>query len=1752
MRLPATCRVLAVWAVVSIVGPIEAGDLDVLINEVHYNVWRDGAEGTDEFVELKNRGPTEVNIGGWQFIEGIAYTFPPDTWLAPGAFAVLSPSPSEAESRYGLEGVFGPYVGLLDNGGEVLTLADARGRLVNRIHYNDSGAWPGRPDGRGPSLEFIGSGTPNRSGRNDLGHLWKPSLGLDGTPGRPNSRRIAAGESDPPRGTYVGGIINEILPAEGAEFGFIELYNPLSTPLDLTGYAIVTDASDFAFAIPDDTVLAPGELLELDGAAMPFRIPELARSYLLLGDDIIDDLEIDPVAGTSFGRFPDGDNDSHVLDAPTPEAANAYTEDRSVVINEIHYHPPFTPPSGDCTARCSDRAQWLELHNPGTEAVDLTGWRLTRAISYTFDGVSIPAGGFLVVAADIAEFSSLHPGVANVVGDWIGRLSHSSETIVLRNALNNPVDRVEYGDGGPLNDEDPSDGINDRTLRVSFWPPQADGNGPTLELIHPGVSNRAGVSWRESSNDGGTPGAQNSRFDASPSPSIRDVEHAPAVPTSSQPVVVTCRISAARPITNATVRWAVDGGGSNGTVGLVDDGVGVDERAGDGKYSAELPPRADGTIVRFSIEVADADNQTRRVPLEPQSDPYGGYPGTFYLYEVDNDPGPSSDAPVYRIVMKAADVNELRDRPVQSNVLLPATFIADDRAFHLVGVRYRGENSRNLDNRSLKVRFPAERDFDGIDNLNLNAGNGGQFDVSGFREILASDLFRRADVPYFLSWPISVHFPGEVDRDFDRRYIHKEAYDNDFLRRYFGGSDDGAFYRPRDPFGGGSGDLSYVGEDPDDYRDIYEKRSHEEEDDFSDVIELCRLFDRDETPAAEFASSAEALIDTRQWARFFAVMACLSNTDGGIWNRSGEDYFLYRVPADSPRPDAGKWLLLPWDLEECFQDSDEVLFRSTVPAIERLFSVPENARLYYEELRLARDGPFSRLQMRQRYDPADRMFATEDVFNVVDPIDTNITNRIGFIDSEVSWSIEAAAVGGDAMPGVAIIDVGATWRYFRGTEQPAGGGIAWTTLGYDDSSWQAGPSGFGYGDNDDNTQLGDMRFDYSTVFARRTFNVEDPNAIVALILEVDYDDAYVAYLNGSEIARSTTAPNEAMITFDMTATGNHEASGGSFGANPPEVTDVSAYLGLLQDGTNVLAIVGLNDELTSSDFSLIPSLSVSAGGVGGPAGGCGTELYAQGSIIQLGGVCDPVSTRSVTINGTPTPTTLIIGGNGPWGARWSADVEVDAGGNVVTLVGRTGTGGTGSVVESQDVFIERVSGFESVSGQINSAVTWTAADGPYRMTGNVTVTGTGSLTIEPGTVILADGDASIIVRGELSANGEESDPIRFLAYRCESHWGGIAFDDTGTSPDDPVQTLQHVRIRNGSLPNGFAGCVAAVGSRVHVADSEISFVPNNAIDATGSLLEVDRTHIHDIFEGVHCTSSTTRLSDCTIERMIGNSDAIDFDGSGNARSVIERCVLRASSDDGIDLGSVSVDIRDNVLIDIGDKAISVESPGAQGSPTITGNLVYRSGSGMAIKNGIDVSEGWHNTVANCQEGIWLFAKDDAPDGGHGSFHSVIAWQNGADLIVDARSSADFEFSNVGTGPALPGSGNIATDPQFVRARDGNYALRTGSPCRGTGAEGEDMGVIFSGGPIAGTFLRGDVNDSGSVDLSDVVALLNFLFLNAPGPESCLDIIDANDDGFPDISDAVFTLRYLFVEGDIIPAPFPSPGIDPTADAFECQ
>ncbi|MEC8894710.1 MAG: dockerin type I repeat-containing protein [Planctomycetota bacterium] len=82
------------------------------------------------------------------------------------------------------------------------------------------------------------------------------------------------------------------------------------------------------------------------------------------------------------------------------------------------------------------------------------------------------------------------------------------------------------------------------------------------------------------------------------------------------------------------------------------------------------------------------------------------------------------------------------------------------------------------------------------------------------------------------------------------------------------------------------------------------------------------------------------------------------------------------------------------------------------------------------------------------------------------------------------------------------------------------------------------------------------------------------------------------------------------------------------------------------------------------------------------------------------------------------------------------------------------------------------------------------------------------------------------------------------------------------------------------------------------------------------------------------------------------------------------------------------------------------------------------------------------------------------------------------------------------------------------------------------------------------FLRGDVNSDQSIELTDAIFTLNYLFVGGRLP-TCLDAADVNDNASVELTDAIFILNYLFIGGRLPAAPFPACGQDTTADEIDC-
>lgn len=609
----------------------------------------------------------------------------------------------------------------------------------------------------------------------------------------------------------------------------------------------------------------------------------------------------------------------------------------SVRINEIYFQSQSGNPA----------EEWLELHNSGTEAVNLAGWHFDAGIQFEFPPRLLPPGGYLVVCANVATFKASFPTV-DAVGNWVGTLSDGGETLRLRNSNNEVSDKVTYASEGDW-------AQRWRVVSGGFqgwdWAALHIGLGNSLERILPDYDGDVGQNWKSSDRNFGTPGTVNSANRISPTPFIRQAVHQPAVPNPSDAVSVRAMIeSPGGGLKRATLWHRLDGAANFQQIPMADDGLHGDGLAGDGVYGALLPARAVGTIVEFYIE-AENPQGTRRWP-----EATFGANGTTAncLYQVDSEP--IGSLPRYRLIMTEAERQTLLKIEAQpwylpSDAEMNATFISTEdgqsEIRYRCGVRQRGTTSRDTDPPSRRVNIPNDTPWHGVTALNLNG-------VRPHSQVAGSALARLAGLPAARARLVEVRENGVArsgpGTPIPGLYAHNEELDDHYLAAAFPGDSGGNLYGTSS-----YADLNYLGPDPASYRApfFYTKESNRSLNNWSDLIGLTQILTQSTAP--EFADAFRSVANPREWATYFACNFILGNTESslanpsfrdGTWNTG--DYYLYRGERD-PR-----FQLVPYDFDSVLGseggDLSGLYVAANVEAIGRFLREPEFGSLFHAEL----------------------------------------------------------------------------------------------------------------------------------------------------------------------------------------------------------------------------------------------------------------------------------------------------------------------------------------------------------------------------------------------------------------------------------------------------------------------------------------------------------------------------------------------------------------------------------------------------------------------------------------------------------------------------------------------------------------------------------------------------------------------------------------------------------------------------------
>jgi len=849
--------------------PACAGNQDIIINEFHYNPLSGNA--SDEFIELYNRGLDTIDLSGWSFTDEVVFPFPDGTILGPGAYLVIACDRGEMENKSRSE-VIGDYEGPLGSGLAVIRLTDENHYPVDVVTYNVTAPWPYMADGFGPSMErcsvdISGSVVSN----------WQVSSIYGGTPGRANS--VVTGDV----------VFNEVLANPSVPgSGWVELVNRGSNSVDLSGQYLGEDLDNLdAYTFPGSTTLGPSQCLSVAEASLGFALSASGGVLFLTESDGVTILNQVEYAAQQLdigaGRYPDGQGDWYFYEGASAGVTNSPPAlNESIVINEIMYHPEED----------NDFYEYIELYNKGTVAVDLAGWTFSDGFDYTFPaGSLLNAGAFLVLGHDPATVQTQY-GITNVYGPFIsGKLSNRGEHLQLLDARLNPADAVLYGDRSP-------------------WPRDADGDGPSLELIHADFDNFLVGSWRASDADiasSGTPGLTNSVASTNQPPVCAAASHQPLLPQPGETIEFLVRGTDAEGASFAVLSYQEDGDSGWNSIPMT-------PFAGSNSlfYASITAPASDTLLLYYFTMVHGASNEVVLPPGAPwvtANDTTNAVTKT-YLCMVDSTVY-ATNIPVFRFLTSSTNWTEFETRDPYSNELLDGTLIVGNDQFRNMGYRLRG----TLRYRG-EIRFElGEQTLHGDDELNLGLYNHDS-------EYLGSEFFKKVGIPSYEVRPVRL-VRNSTNLGLRAEF---ESPDQDFINRYY-------------PSHEGSNALC-KGTD-----ELY----------FGISPYTAEMTFKYTEAGPEYEASMEAVLDVDQWMDWFAVTTVINNWDTLLRSPSIWNLLLYYNPA------VERWQLLPWDLDTAFPPHaaySPIHADGQAVYVDRFITWPTYRRGIYERVATLLDDEF--------------------------------------------------------------------------------------------------------------------------------------------------------------------------------------------------------------------------------------------------------------------------------------------------------------------------------------------------------------------------------------------------------------------------------------------------------------------------------------------------------------------------------------------------------------------------------------------------------------------------------------------------------------------------------------------------------------------------------------------------------------------------------------------------------------------------
>ncbi len=602
------------------------------------------------------------------------------------------------------------------------------------------------------------------------------------------------------------------------------------------------------------------------------------------------------------------------------------------------------------------RAEFVELHNAGTSAQDLSGWRLQRGIDFEFPkGSVLQAGEYAVVAQNTRDLSRKFALASNakIWGNYRGRLKSGGECVELADTAGNIIDKVEYELGFP-------------------YPTVSESRGTSLQLMHPLLPNNEAAHWRSAMP---SPAAANIAVllpTANAAPRIDKVSHIPQEPKSGETVLIRARIQDAEGVQRADVLYQLvpagayirlkDAAYNNArnwiAVAMNDEGRDGDEQAADGIFSARLPAslQKHRQLIRYRISAQDRTSESVTVP-------YSDDPQPNFAYFCFDQPAPYLHKysfkdlyplPICHLLARQEDVEYNINQYRGDSYKNTGTVVYNGTVYDHIGFRSRGYNNRHArKKRNLKFNFNRAHHAKTLDNYGnpypVKRGKWvlsgtwllGKPNTHGIAECLTYRLFNLQGAPAtqtdFLHLRVITQ-PIENDtigNDFWGIYLLMENFDKDFLQTH--AMPNGNIYAYKPP--------KLRNQHPD-----------------------SSLFGLSNSPYLEWDKNCE-LPNTEAWWRahldlpayfgFLATQEIIANRETGY--RKQHWWMEYH------NPKVNNWIIFPWDMDATWTQTTG---NSTISGAMRkaAFSHPAIQIEYINHLRGVLDLLFTSEQMGMMMD----------------------------------------------------------------------------------------------------------------------------------------------------------------------------------------------------------------------------------------------------------------------------------------------------------------------------------------------------------------------------------------------------------------------------------------------------------------------------------------------------------------------------------------------------------------------------------------------------------------------------------------------------------------------------------------------------------------------------------------------------------------------------------------------------------------